>query len=116
MKRTQIKRRRSAKVINFAAELDAITPALVARSGGQCELQISHQCLGLATNRHHRQNRSQGGTNELVNILHLCGSGTTGCHGFVTNNPNVAEANGWTVRSHIDPATVPVVSRVTKQP
>lgn len=77
---------------------------LRARSLGVCEL-----CgAATATNFHHRKNRSQGGKNNLANALHLCGSGTTGCHGLVTQHPADAYTNGWSVRSGFDPATVPV--------
>lgn len=61
-----------------------------------------------AVNVHHRRNRSQGGTWDLANLLHLCGSGTTGCHGHITVNPKVSLEQGWTVRSTRNPADVPV--------
>jgi len=73
------------------------------RSAGMCEI-----CgIAPATNWHHRKNRSQGGGNELSNAMHLCGSGTTGCHGRVTENPAEAYHFGWSVRSGQDPAVVP---------
>lgn len=61
-----------------------------------------------ATNAHHRRNRSQGGHDGLSNLLLLCGSGTTGCHGFVTTEPNIAKRMGWTVRRISEPADVAV--------
>jgi hypothetical protein len=70
------------------------------RSQGVCELCGADQ----ATNFHHRKNRSQGGGNELSNAMHLCGSGTTGCHGHVTENPALAYRFGWSVKSFADPA------------
>ena len=70
------------------------------RSQGVCELCGADQ----ATNFHHRKNRSQGGGNELSNAMHLCGSGTTGCHGMVTEHPTDSFDNGWSVRSFADPA------------
>lgn len=77
------------------------------RSQGFCE-----RCgMARATNVHHRKNRSQLGGNELSNLLHLCGSGTTGCHGFITANPKLSYENGWSVKSHDDPATIPVMYR-----
>ena len=74
------------------------------RSGGHCE--ICHTAV--ATNWHHRKNRSQGGDNSLSNAMHLCGSGSTGCHGRVTENPAEAYEFGWSVRSGFVPAEVPV--------
>lgn len=77
---------------------------LKARSLGICEL-----CgAAPATNFHHRKNRSQLGKDNLANAMHLCGSGTTGCHGMVTEHPADAYAYGWSVRSGFDPAEVPV--------
>ncbi len=75
------------------------------RSGSMCELCA----LARATNWHHRKNRSQGGQHVLSNALHLCGSGTTGCHGMVTESPERAYERGWSVRSGFDPAEVPVL-------
>lgn len=51
-----------------------------------------------ATNAHHRLNQSQGGPDALSNLLLLCGSGTTGCHGWVTEHPDDAQALGYTVK------------------
>ena len=78
---------------------------LAQRSHGACEICF----FAYATNWHHRKNRSQGGDNSLSNAMHLCGSGTTGCHGMVTENPALAYENGWSVRSGHDPAIVPVL-------
>lgn len=47
---------------------------------------------------HHRRNQSQGGRHILSNLMWLCGDGTTGCHGWVTENPAMAERNGWTIQ------------------
>lgn len=64
------------------------------RAHGCCEICGSHG----ATNAHHRQNRSQGGSDRLANLLLLCGSGTTGCHGTVTKAPVWADQLGYTVK------------------
>jgi hypothetical protein len=70
-----------------------------------------------ATNGHHRINQSQGGPDTLSNLMLLCGSGTTGCHGIVTVNPADARTLGYTVtladiplnqREPICAATAPV--------
>lgn len=62
---------------------------------------------------HHRQARGMGGSsrpdvNSPANILLLCGTGTTGCHGFVEAHRTSAEAEGWLVRHGQDPAAVEV--------
>jgi hypothetical protein len=61
-----------------------------------------------ATNAHHRRNQSQGGHDGLSNLMLLCGSGTTGCHGFVTTEPAIARRLGWNVRRISDPADIEV--------
>jgi len=57
---------------------------------------------------HHRKNRSQGGRWTPANGLHVCGDGTTGCHGWIGANPAESYKNGWLVRSTFDPAAIPV--------
>lgn len=41
----------------------------------------------------------------------LCGSGTTGCHGWVHGHPREAYRLGLLVHSWHEPATVPVFGR-----
>lgn len=62
---------------------------------------------------HHRRPRGMGGTsrtdaNSPANLLLLCGSGTTGCHGWVEANREAALEQGFLVRQGDDPAAVPV--------
>lgn len=50
---------------------------------------------------HHRKGRQPYDgfdPNSLSNLVTLCGSGTTGCHGWVTEHPAEAYATGWAVR------------------
>lgn len=63
---------------------------------------------------HHRKPRGMGGTrdpliNSPANLVLLCGSGTTGCHGWVESNRREARALGWLVSQWADPADVPIV-------
>lgn len=58
--------------------------------------------------RHHRKFKSRGGGDEVSNGVLLCGSGTTGCHGWAHANPDAARADGFAVWSHEDPILVPV--------
>lgn len=55
-----------------------------------------------------------GGTsmnlNKPSNLLLLCGSGTTGCHGWVESYRNDAREFGFLVRRGVDPQTVPIIS------
>lgn len=62
---------------------------------------------------HHRRPRGMGGnksaaTSSPSNALLLCGSGTTGCHGWVESNRSEARDLGLLLRQHQDPAAVPV--------
>jgi len=81
-----------------------VRDALRERAGGCCEI-----CGLPANNAHHRRNQSQGGEDVLSNLMLVCGSGTTGCHGTITRNPNWAEDRGYTIKgSQAVPAHVPV--------
>lgn len=74
------------------------------RSGGVCEVCGN----ATATNFHHRKGKGQGGAWAPSNGLHLCGSGSTGCHGHVTTHPQVSREQGWSVPSYLDPLRTPV--------
>lgn len=81
------------------------------RSGGRCEIALRGVCLGRVHSFHHRVNRSQGGGWSASNGLDLCGTGTTGCHGHVTEHPMDAKRNGWAVPGWATPAGVPLLYR-----
>lgn len=75
------------------------------RAAGRCELCRGTDSLTFA----HRRSRGQGGGWSPANGLRLCGSGTTGCHGWTEHNPDAAAAGGWRlVHDDRDPAVVPV--------
>ncbi len=79
------------------------------RSVGRCEM-----CGGPATNTHHRRPRGMGGskdpaTNTPANLVRVCGSGSTGCHGWIESNREAARDCGYLVGQGHDPATVPVL-------
>jgi hypothetical protein len=62
----------------------------------------------------HRVARGMGGTRSLAinlpsNLITLCGSGTTGCHGWVEHHPVFSREAGWSVPRGVDPRTVPVL-------
>jgi ribosomal protein L27 len=50
------------------------------------------------SNAHHRRNQSQGGRHTLANLMWICGSGTTGCHGWIGGNIAAAKRMGWTIQ------------------
>lgn len=68
-----------------------------ARDQYQC-VRCGVNLLGLSASRHHRQLR-RFGDHSAANLILLCGSGTTGCHGWVHANPLKACADGWMLKS-----------------
>lgn len=42
------------------------------------------------------------------NLITLCGSGTTGCHGWVHGHPREARLNGWIVSKYRAAETVSI--------
>lgn len=61
---------------------------------------------------HHRRPRRMGGTkrldaNQPQNLLVLCGSGTTGCHGWIESHRKAGYADGILLYDRDDPAESP---------
>lgn len=61
----------------------------------------------------HRRARGMGGskrddTNKPSNLVTMCGSGTTGCHGYVESNRLEGLERGFTVPQGTDPRFVPL--------
>jgi hypothetical protein len=65
---------------------------------------------------HHRINRGSGGSALLERaslLIRLCGSGTTLCHGWVTEHPKLAASTGWQLPKNnpdIDPTWEPILT------
>lgn len=74
------------------------------RSGGKCEAAIPNVCMGGAQTVHHRLKRSHGGGWNPSNLLHLCGDGTIGCHGWIEAHPQLANEDGLWLFAGEDPA------------
>lgn len=68
------------------------------------------RCGMAGNNFHHRRSRSvtDDCTHAPCNAITLCGSGTTGCHGWVHAHPFEARAMGWIVSRHATPHDEPV--------
>lgn len=86
------------------------------RDAGRCV-----RCLAVGANTHHREPRGMGGRrdpaeldriNNVEYLLWLCGSGTTGCHGWVESNRRLARAQGYLLRRNAarPAADVPVLT------
>lgn len=81
------------------------------RASYQCE-RCYRPVPGIAASVHHRRPRQMGGTkrpdaNEPGNLLLLCGSGVTGCHGWVESNRSEARSLGLLLHSGDVPAHHP---------
>lgn len=69
---------------------------------------------------HHRKPRGMGGTvdikiNSASNLMAVCGSGTTGCHGWLESHREDAYRKGWLVHRNDDPEKVSVEVRQEMQ-
>jgi len=73
-----------------------------ARAGYRCErcFKQLHGVFGVSV--HHRRPRMMGGSSKFElhlpsNLIVLCGSGNTGCHGWVESNRNKAREHGYLI-------------------
>jgi hypothetical protein len=68
------------------------------------------------SNIHHRINKGDGGSALFERpslLIRLCGSGTTYCHGWVTQHPKLAGDTGWLLPRNnpdIDPTQEPLLT------
>jgi hypothetical protein len=79
---------------DYEKDLDRVRPTLHQRSKGLCEIRLPG-CQGIAVHPHHRKLRSRGGSNDLSNLLDVCGN----CHDWAHANPELATALGLQVPS-----------------
>ena len=82
------------------------------RDQGRCR-RCGVSLYGTLFSRHHRKPRGMGGANRrdanrMSNVVTLCGSGVTGCHGWVESNREQARQGGWLVYSSADPQAIPM--------
>lgn len=85
------------------------------RDGDHCRrCGIDWPSAGYQFSRHHRIPRGAGGSalvDRASNVITLCGSGTTGCHGWVESHREEAEILGYLLpklNPDIDPEQEPV--------
>lgn len=77
--------------------------AVAHRDGPRC-VACGRSIVNVPASVHHRLPRGRGGDARLSNLVTLCGSGTTGCHGEVESCRAQAYDDGLLVRSGGDPA------------
>jgi hypothetical protein len=85
---------------------------VIARAGGNCE-RCGEPAFG-GFSIHHRSPRRMGGTSNVTvnlpsNLLLLCGTGITGCHGEVESQRAQSLRAGWLVPSGANPAEYAVL-------
>ena len=83
--------RTSAKQRKRIVTLAEATVALVDWTGGGCQARIPGVCTGLGECAHHRLRRSQGGTDDILNLVWVCRA----CHiTWIHRYPHDAAARG----------------------
>lgn len=89
---------------------DRKTRLMVLNRDGWACVCCGRSIIGQRYSLQHRKRRSQGGTNSPSNLVTVLGDGTTGCHARIDSRSDPHdEAKGYTVRSHDDPALIPVM-------
>jgi hypothetical protein len=91
----------------------AVREGVLVRAGWHCEI-CGISLMSILYSIHHRTPRGMGGSKVLYlhnasNLLALCGSGTTGCHGYVESHREESYLKGWLIVRGTDPLTVPVL-------
>lgn len=83
----------SAKAQAYDREFRKASEEVKARSAGRCEARIENSsvlCLVWGYEVHHKRRRSQGGTNDLNNLIYAC----IPCHRWIHEHPADAAALG----------------------
>ena len=75
--------------------------AVLGRGGYKCE-RCRQDFIGKPISIHHRRPRMMGGSKNAelhkpANLLALCGTGTSGCHGWVESNRDKARELGYLI-------------------
>lgn len=90
-----------------------VREAVLERDRYQC-FRCGRSILTGMYSLHHRRPRGMGGTsletsNLSANALTMCGTGTTGCHGWIESHRRESIRLGWLLPQGIDPCMVPVL-------
>jgi hypothetical protein len=83
--------------------------ALVLRRDDEKCFRCGRSVYSFPRSCHHRQLRSGGGPDAPRNRITACGTGTTGCHGWMHHHRGEAEAGGWIVSRYRLPELVPAL-------
>jgi hypothetical protein len=91
---------------------EEVRMSVMVRAAFRCErCGVSIQSIPMSI--HHRRPRAMGGTtrpetNYPSNLMALCGSGTSGCHGYLESHRSEAMDYGFIVPQYEQPNNVPV--------
>ena len=80
----------SPRAVAYNDELRDASVLVLARSNGVCE--CCH--FGRMEHTHHKLRRSQGGTNDLENLMGVCSA----CHSWIHAHPADSYAAGYLIR------------------
>lgn len=76
----------------------------------RCGTTLRPASRGFGWSVHHRVLRSHGVNNSPTNLILMCGSGSSDCHGLVHSRPRTyRDEGGWILRSTDQPAGMPVL-------
>ncbi len=95
MKRTPMRRTQFRPKHRRRPGMDGSKAVIRSRSGGVCEAGTV-ACTGKAAHAHHILMRSQGGRDDVSNLLDVCAA----CHRHIHANPAEAYARGWLHHAH----------------
>jgi hypothetical protein len=86
--------KRSPTLQAYETEFHKVKPIVKARSKGVCEAK-TEVCERAAVHVHHRKLRSQGGSNDPVNLIDVCFA----CHNWIHLHPAISYEQGWLLHS-----------------
>lgn len=92
------------------AVMEAARTIVRQRDGHRCQM-CGCSIVDQPSSIHHRRRRGMGGSALLErpsNLVRLCGTGITGCHGFVESERALATTRGWLLGFLDDPETTPL--------
>lgn len=91
---------------------DEVRMSVMMRAGFKCE-RCGQSVQTIPVSIHHRRPRAMGGTHRIEtnypsNLMVLCGSGTSGCHGYLESHRAEAKDYGFIIPQYEMPNNVPV--------
>lgn len=108
LKRTPMPPGRAKPRRYYANAIPESVRRLVLARDDRCCVRCGVSVIGQRYSLHHRKPRSQGGEHTTANLITLCGTGTTGCHGWAESFRERAREAGWLVPRSTEPAAVQV--------